>query len=223
MYRMMFIIGLILCILFFFLSLYIFWKNGIAKIIGDMTGVNAKRAMTRMKKEREEKRALQKNVTPKEIDLNTARLLEEMTYKEENESLKTKQPVLETTEKNAESSKKRISGFFEEEEDMMVLGGRNDKRVSAGDEEVKAEEHAESLDEPETGVLSSDAYQILLGDVEQTTLLSEDATDVLTEEQTMILQEEEGTEILTQEETEILLQEETTILEQEGETDVLFK
>ena len=198
MYRMMFIIGLISCIFFFLVSVVIFVKNDIVKIIGDITGINAKRAMSRMQKEKEEKKTLHKSNGIRDLELDPSQIIEEIKFNkealEENE-----QDENSLIQEHHEMQKNTPNGsmqmLFDEEEDMLVLGGRMQRRVSAGTD-LQSEMEGSDPEEPETGVLSAEDFRSILDNEEQTELLAEDITDVLTEDNTVILEQEGETDVL---------------------------
>lgn len=231
MYKMMFIIGLISCIFFFLVSVVIFVKNDIIKIIGDITGINAKRAMSRMQKEKEEKKALHKSNDIRDMELDPSQIIEEITFNKEDLEEKEQDEnslIQERHEVQKNTPNGSMQVLFEEEEDMLVLGGRMQRRVSAGTD-LQSEMEGLNMEEPETGVLSAEDFRSILENEEQTEFFAEGFTDALTEEEPVILSDDttdvlmEETVILSEDATDVLTEDNTVILEQEGETDVLYK
>lgn len=60
-YKLIFLISAIICAVFFIISLVLFIKFNIPKVIGDITGITAKRAVKRMM---EESKNRERNTTP---------------------------------------------------------------------------------------------------------------------------------------------------------------
>lgn len=225
----MFVSGLICFVVFLLLSMILFVKNDIAKIVGDLTGWNAKHTIRKMTKLKMDKaKADQESGLGKEISVRTAELFDDI-IKDDNESSgevvqeknhvenAKKTEMIMNTEKTSSEN-----GIFQAEEDMTVLGGEAFKRVSSKTREEDVFYEAENLEEPETGILSSASYERMLSgmnnkktslDEEQTAALIGESTaeEELVVDDTMVLETEvdmEGTEIL---------EEFTSVLPKKGE------
>ncbi len=143
MYKIMFYVGLIGAIIFLVVSIILFVRNNVAKVIGDVTGWNTKRAMKEIEKMRAEEPSVDmhvevRNAAAREVDIlledeKTALLphdREETTLLEEVATLLAEGETSLLTEKLSEEKagiwNKVIDnssvpvGFFEVEESVTV-------------------------------------------------------------------------------------------------------
>lgn len=244
MYEAMFYIGLVLFIIGFIVTAILFVRNDVAKIIGDLTGYNAKKAVEKIQREREEKKQ------PTGEDLSEVGKKDNRRKLRKDEKTDVlppvlnaeKEEILSTDLKNSESSEEGndiatagFEGVFETEEDVTVFGGEVvthmpttvlSEKTSSQEDSVKPEEIPEFskastkvLKENNSGVhILPNGINALASDEELEKMLAEEENGILPEEETGILTEETG--ILTEEETGILAGEETDLLTAE-ENDLL--
>ncbi|MDD6071118.1 MAG: hypothetical protein PUC12_09965 [Clostridiales bacterium] len=236
MYEAMFYIGLVLFIIGFIVSVILFIRNDVAKIIGDLTGYNARKAVEKIQREREGKKQPAGEDLSEVGKKNNRRKLrkDEKTDVLPLVSNTEKAETLSADLKNTKSSKKvedmetaGFEGVFETEEDVTVFGGEVvthmpttvlSEESSSQDVSVKPEEIPELskastkvLKENNSGVhILPNGINALASDEELAKMLAEEENGILTEEETGILTEETG--ILTEEGTDILVGEETDIL-----------
>lgn len=235
MYEAMFYIGLVLFIIGFIVTAILFVRNDVAKIIGDLTGYNAKKAVEKIQREREEKKQ------PTGEDLSEVGKKDNRRKLRKDEKTDVlppvlnaeKEEILSTDLENAGSSEKvndiataGFEGVFETEEDVTVFGGEVvthmpttvlSEEASSQEDSVKPEKIPELskastkvLKENNSGVhILPNGINALASDEELEKMLAEEENGILPEE-TGILTEETG--ILTEEETGILAGEETDLL-----------
>lgn len=244
MYEAMFYTGLVLFIIGFIVTVILFVRNDVAKIIGDLTGYNAKKAVEKIQREREKKKQPAREDLSEVGKKNNRRKLR----KDEKTDVlppvlnAEKEEILSTDLENAGGSEKvndiataGFEGVFETEEDVTVFGGEVvthmpttvlSEEASSQDVSVKPEEIPEFskastkvLKENNSGVhILPNGINALASDEELEKMLAEEENGILPEEETGILTEETG--ILTEEETGILAGEETDLLTAE-ENDLL--
>lgn len=247
MFNLMFYGGLILAMICLILSVILFIKNDVGKLIANVTGWSAKFAVMKMNKEKQEKIA--KNEKEEKSVLAEKSAKTEKTSKEKTAKKKSRFRL----------AKEPMADIFQMEEEIMVL---------AGDKAVKRK----PLSRKEQKIVSSELSEVLRsttpvfddknveqntetdGEVQikekkstsrserrrrrlealnnpETAVLSDEPTDILEEEETVVLQARDlPTDILEEEETDVLQEidlptdvledEETDILEDE-ETEVL--
>lgn len=188
MYKIMFVSGLVLFVLFLLISVILFIKNDIATIMGELTGLRAKRTIRKMLKAKSEKaKAMKESHLGEEILVRTSDLIEEMTKKDGEEKNRTEEiDASGVDEKSQEELKKEApaaksvlmdmandassqenGSVFESEEDMTVLGGEAFKRVSSKNSVEDITYEAENLEDPETGILSKESYLEMMKSSEQ--------------------------------------------------------
>lgn len=236
MYEAMFYIGLVLFIIGFIVTAILFVRNDVAKIIGDLTGYNAKKAVEKIQREREEKKQ------PTGEDLSEVGKKDNRRKLRKDEKTDVlppvlnaeKEEILSTDLKNSESSEEGndiatagFEGVFETEEDVTVFGGEVvthmpttvlSEKTSSQEDSVKPEEIPEFskastkvLKENNSGVhILPNGINALASDEELEKMLAEEETGILTEETGILTEEETG--ILAGEETDLLTAEENNLL-----------
>lgn len=231
MYRIMFISGLVCFCVFLLISMVLFVKNDIAKLIGDLTGWNAKRTIRKMNKEKMDKaKADQESGLGNNISVRTSELFDDIIKKDEpgdknQAASESKTKTEERISEPVEDKKPSVSnGIFQAEEDMTVLGGEAFKRVSSKTREEDVSYEAEDLEDPETGILSNSSYADMLdtmsthmtsGKMEEVTsplVGDKDKTEEMIVDETMVLE----TEVEVEEGT-VVLEEFTSVLSEKGE------
>lgn len=159
MYQIMFYVGLGCSILFFILSCILFVRNNVAKLIGDVTGWNAKRAIKEINKKGAEEISKKEAIRPE-----TSKVLiqnEEVTTGMLKKPEETEEEKTDVLASNAQLSQ-------DEETDILNLEPEMDQET-----ELLREEETELLAEEETDVLVESATEFLI---------QEEATDILYEE-----------------------------------------
>lgn len=214
MYEIMYYAGMILAVVFLIASVILFIRNKVWKLIGDVTGWNARRAIKRLRQKGAEDTSKTEAIKPETSKVlvhkaTTTGTLQAMTELEESERLK--RTAKKRKQRNSRLRKEQgtallqqenvdTSSIFEVEEEVTVLAGAaNPNRIP----------EAEAMD-TYTTVLSSEESGI-------------DA-EVPEEEEitTKLYREDEPTELLQDEPTTLLSHEgdeQTTLLTREGDED----
>lgn len=215
MFKIMFFTGLAFTIVFLILSVILFVKNNVAKLIGDVTGWNAKRAIKKINERGTEEisktQAIKSEVS--KVLIHSADTTKPIHKKLE---LKPKQSIMAAIHEAQGKSAKEV---FKAEEEMIVLAGKEitgtqqKKKITKQgilEGKTKMSEVAVSVPDAEsesTGVFSDEAATVLDE--------ADEATEILAEEVTTVL--DEGDEA-----TALLAEEVTTVLGEEDEqTEVL--
>jgi len=208
MFKVMFYGGLALAVICLILSVVLFIKNDVAKLIGDVTGWNARRAIKKLNKKGAE------DVSKTEaIKTEVSKVLVHSAS-----TTGTLQTVTNTSDKLAEPKKRRksrrsmpedektdilqqipaperpVREIFQPEEEMIVLAGNEETSLLADNEETSVlsgdEETSLLADNEETSVLSGDEETSLLADNEETSVLSGNPQDAMKEATTILIREE---------------------------------
>lgn len=216
MFRLMFLAGLAFTILFLLLSIILFVKNDVAKLIGDITGWNARRAIkkinTRGAEEISKTQAIKTEVS--KVLVHSVDTTNPIHKKLE---LKPKQSIMAAIH---EAQGKPVEEVFRAEEEMIVLAGQE---VAGAEGEKMADDEITTIlgEEDETTVLPKEEGTAASGEEnELTAVLEEEVTTVLGEgeELTAVLGEELTTVLSEGDElTAVLGKELTTVLSQENE------
>ena len=219
MYQIMFYVGLTLALIFLVISIVLFVRNHVAKLIGDVTGWNAKRAIKKIY-EKEEDGKSQRDFSAKKQETvhkrgsTSARSASREKGEGKSIAVVPKVPKVEVAPNQSileaiqESSDYSAANIFEVEEEMMVL---------ATDSGV---DNTETGDEATTLLVEQGVTNPLEGD-ETSVLVDEETTLLMGEEETTLLADEETTLLMGEEETTLLVDEETTLLMGEEETTLL--
>lgn len=209
MFRIMFLAGLAFTILFLLLSIILFVKNDVAKLIGDITGWNARRAIKKINT-----RGAEEISKPQAIKTEVSKVLVH--------SVDTTNPIHKKLELKPKQS---IMAAIHEaqgkpvEEEMIVLVGQE---VAGAEGEKMADDEITAIlgEEDETTVLPKEEGTAASGEEnELTAVLEEEVTTVLGEgeELTTVLGEEPTTVLSEGDELTAVLGEELTTVLGEGE------
>ena len=227
MFKIMFFTGLAFTIVFLILSVILFVKNNVAKLIGDVTGWNAKRAIKKINERGTEEisktQAIKSEVS--KVLIHSADTTKPIHKKLE---LKPKQSIMAAIHEAQGKSAKEV---FKAEEEMIVLAGKEitgtqqKKKITKQgilEGKTKMSEVAVSVPDAEsesTGVFSDEAAAVLDEADEATEILAEEVTTVLDEgdEATALLAEEVTTVLGEGDEATALLAEEVTTVLGEGD------
>ena len=233
MYEIMYYAGMVLAVVFLVATIILFIRNKVWKLIGDVTGWNAKRAIRHLQRKGAEDTSKTEAIRPETSKVlvhktTTTGTLQAVPESEESEHL---QQVGKTRKKKQhnfrlhkeertsllQKEKTDTDSIFEVEEDVTVL---------AGAENPNQMPEAEATD-TYTTVLSSREAGEATEEEEVTTKLycEEDTAELSQDEQTDVLQsgEDEETTLLSyegDEQTTLLTREgdeETTLLTREGD------
>lgn len=200
MFRIMFLTGLAFTILFLLLSIILFVKNDVAKLIGDVTGWNAKRAIKRINEKGAEEISKTQAIKT-EVSNVLVRSADTTKPIHKKLELKPKQSIMAAIH---EAQGKSVEEVFQAEDEMIVLAGK----------EVAGTEPERIMEDELTAVLGEgDELTTVLGEGDGlTTVLEEgdELTTTLGEEITTVL--EEGNELTT-----VLGEDTTTVLDKEDE------
>ena len=246
MYEVMFYGGTALAIVFFLTSVGLFIHNKVWKLIGDVTGWNARRAIKRLDKKGAEDTSKTEAIKPEVSKVlvhkaTTTGILQTDSELDESEGLKTsaknKKPWKRRKKADSgtavlQQDTAQSDSIFEVIEDMMVLAGNPNENIIP--DAMQEEEYTTLLSQGDTGCeteedeittkLCQARVSEELPEDEPTDILSGDngeITDVLTTEEATDLLMREGDEATT-----LLMREgdeATTLLTREGdeETSVL--
>lgn len=147
MYEIMYYAGMILAIICFIASVVLFIRNKVWKLIGDVTGWNAKKAIKRLNQKGAEDTSKTEAIKPETSKIlvhkaTTTGTLQAMPELEESERLKRSAKSKKKKQRNLRMRKEEgtallqqesanANSVFEVEEDMVVLAGAaNKNRVS---------------------------------------------------------------------------------------------
>ena len=229
MYEVMFYGGTALAIVFFLASVVLFIRNKVWKLIGDVTGWNARRAIKRLDKKGAEDTSKTEAIKPEVSKVlvhkaTTTGILQAEPEQDESEGLKTptKNKKAWRHRKKADSGTAVLqqdtaesNSVFEVLEDMVVLAGSPNDNVTSG--EIPEQEYTTLLSQDDTGhETEEDEITTKLYQADVSAELSEDEpTDILSGDNgeiTDVLATEEATDILVQEGDEA-----TSLLVREGD------
>lgn len=188
MFRIMFLVGLVFAILFLLLSIILFIKNDVAKLIGDVTGWNARRAIKKINARGAEE-VSKTQAIKKEVSNVLVHNEDTPDSAHEKLDLKPRQSIMAAIQEAQGKSMKEVSKI---EKEMIIL---------AEPATISREEQGVADEEFTTVLGGEDGLTTVLGE-EVTTLLSADdeVTTVLGGEMTTVLREgDEGTTVLRQE------------------------
>ena len=238
MFRIMFLTGLAFTILFLLLSIILFVKNDVAKLIGDVTGWNARRAIKRINEKGAEEISKTQAIKT-EVSNVLVRSADTTNPIHKKLELKPKQSIMAAIH---EAQGKSVEEVFQAEDEMIVLAGQETagtEQEKMMDDEVTSILGAEDVttvlpgeenelttvlgdgDELTTVLGEGDELTTVLGEGDElTTTLGEEVTAVLDEgnELTAVLGEDattvldEGNEL-----TAVLGEDATTVLDEEDE------
>lgn len=230
MYEVMFYGGTALAIVFFFISVVLFIRNKVWKLIGDVTGWNARRAIKRLDKKGAEDTSKTEAIKPEVSKVlvhkaTTTGILQADPEQDGSEGLKTptKNKKAWRHRKKAESGTAVLqqdtaenNSVFEVIEDMVVLAGSPNENATSG--EIPEQEYTTLLSQDDTGrETEADEITTKLYQADVSAEFSEDEpTDILSGDNgeiTDVLATDEATDILVQEGDE----EATTLLAREGD------
>lgn len=186
MYEIMFYGGTICAVFFFVMSLILFVKNNVWKLIGDVTGWNARKAMRRLDKKGAENlsktEAIKTEVSKVLVrKATTTGMLQELPEEGEQEEtgkrVGKRRKFRKKTEEHTQllqQEAETTSSVFEVEEDMVVLAGGLNDRQSAEQEEYTTLLQQDTENEEEVTTK-------LYGDDEPTEILQDDLQDEVTQ------------------------------------------
>ena len=210
MYEIIFYAGTVLACLFLIISIVLFVKNGVWKLIGDVTGLNAKRAIRKLDKKGAEDTSKTEAINQEVSKVLVHRATTTGSLQAVTESVKKEKPRRvdrkkirkrrikeeKTTLLQDEEQKENNNSIFEVEDEIIVLAGEEKTRV-VNPEAVTGE--YTTLLAQEDSVYAIDEDEIttkLYAEDAATDLLSlDDVTDVLSTEedqQTTLLMPEGG-------------------------------
>lgn len=156
MYQIMFYAGLGCSVLFFILSIIVFVRNNVAKLIGDVTGINAKRAIKELNKKGAESISKTEAIRPE-----TSKVLVQ------NEDMST--------------GGLRNSELEQEEDKTDVLTVDKEASQDEKTDILNSDMKTELLADGETELLMDEETDVLVGGATEF-LMQEEATEVLFEE-----------------------------------------
>lgn len=202
MFRIMFLTGLAFTILFLLLSIILFVKNDVAKLIGDVTGWNARRAIKRINEKGAEEISKTQAIKT-EVSNVLVRSADTTNPIHKKLELKPKQSILAAIH---EAQGKPVEEVFQAEDEMIVLAGKE----VAGTEQEKTTVLPGEENELTAVLGEGDELTTVLSEGDElTTVLEEgdELTTTLGEEETTVL--DEGNEL-----TAVLGDEVTTVLDE---------
>ena len=211
MFQIMYYAGLALTLIFLVLSIVFFVKNNVAKLIGDVTGWNARKAIKVINKKGAEEKSKTQAI---KSDVSKVLVRDEGSSEQTQNPMekKTKRSTTETVRETENGLGGEPAGSFQVEEDMVVLAD--------SDEEVTT--LLETGDEA-TAVLAEEETTLLETGEEETTVLAEEETTLLQagEEETTVLAEEETTLLQAGDEETTVLTEQETVMVADGSNSIL--
>lgn len=242
MYEIMYYAGMILAVVFLIASVILFIRNKVWKLIGDVTGLNARRAIKRLRQKGAEDTSKTEAIKPETSKVlvhkaTTTGTLQAMTELEESERLKRTAKTKKRKQRNSRLRKEQgtallqqenvdTSSIFEVEEEVTVLAGAaNPNRIPEAEAMytyttvLSSEESGIDAEVPEEEEITTKLYR----EDEPTELLQDEPTDVLqsdTDEETELLVETATDQLVSEDEaTELLTgqDEPTTLLSHEGD------
>ncbi|HCJ08581.1 MAG TPA: hypothetical protein DHV96_09570 [Lachnospiraceae bacterium] len=230
MYEIMYYAGMILAVVFLIASVILFIRNKVWKLIGDVTGLNARRAIKRLRQKGAEDTSKTEAIKPETSKVlvhkaTTTGTLQAMTELEESERLKRTAKTKKRKQRNSRLRKEQgtallqqenvdTSSIFEVEEEVTVLAGAaNPNRIPEAEAMdtyttvLSSEESGIDAEVPEEEEITTKLYR----EDEPTTLLSHEG-----DEQTTLLTREgdEDTTLLVREGDDV-----TTLLAKERDED----
>lgn len=159
MYQIIFYVGLSGAIIFFLLSVLLFIKNDVAKLIGDVSGWNAKRAIKRLNQEGVEDISKKDAIRP-----DTSKIL----VRSEGGSVSTDEKT-DILDQSTDVLYEEVTDVLNPVDDALVLNQADETDI------LRPEEETDILRQSgETDVLSRDG--------ETDVLIRDEATDILYEE-----------------------------------------
>lgn len=245
MFKVMFYGGLALAVICLILSVALFIRNDVAKLIGDLTGWNARKAIKKINKKGTEKvsktEAIKTEVSQVLIrsasttgTLQTATNTSGLLVRKKKEKAprrrwskrlqEEKTDILKNPSVPYESEKE----VFQAEENLIVSEGSGIAQTGPKREETQHSifetGNRKLIQENGTGVLTEDETSVLNAENEFTGLLTEEATDLLQGENSkVLLAAEDTTDILnTENAKDILSLDETTDLLTMGDATVML-
>ncbi len=244
-YQIMFYGGLILAIISIILAIVLFFKLNIGKVVGDLTGYNAKHDIKLIREngiESGSKKSKIKDMTTKLLvkEQNTSTTatirrdyISNKNKKSDSSTDKIKlMQDLEADKKKQEYAKKKAQETFRGNgvyRSGAISESLSDETQIIKDTTVKEKESGFTVIEEATSLLSEEiGSNILVSDEEREILLNsqekEIDTDILDSEDeiTDVLFNEESTSVLTDDVTDVLLDEEGTSVLTDDVTDVLL-
>ena len=232
MYQWMFYIGLTLALVFLVISIILFFRNNVAKLIGDVTGWNAKRAIKKIYEKDAEGQSEQLAFASKGFSQKTGKVeRSDKIKKPSGQRNISKGPQVEVVPNQSileaiqESSNYSAENVFQVEDEMMVLAtdsGVEDLQDGDAVTTLLVDHNVTNpLTGDETSVLGEEETSLLIGDEETTLLTSEETTLLTGDEETTLLTSEETTLLAGDEETTLLTSEETALLAGDEETTLL--
>lgn len=219
MFTFMFYGGLILAVICLILSIILFIKNDVAKLMADITGWSAKAAVKKMNNQKASMNSNKKEMNPlqklKEFFRNLK--TEETTVLMDNSvkrdgSVKTAKPAAKPVVQN-KATKEQVENIFQAEEDMVVLAGKK-----AGTAPLFSKAGKDSAENELEEMLSGGPIRLSHGSGDA---MSE-VDDILYGKERKPAAQKESTLVLGTQATDVLGEGErlTTLLES-GSTDVL--
>ena len=194
MYEIMFYAGTVLASLFLIISIVLFVKNGVWKLIGDVTGLNAKRAIKKLDKKGAEdtskteainqevsKVLVHRATTTGSLQAVTESVEKEKPRRVDRKKIRKRRIKEEkTTLLQDEAQKENHNSIFEVEDEMIVLAGEEKTRV-VNPEAVTGEYTTLLTQEDSVNAMDEDEITTKLYAEDATTdvLSSDDVTDVL--------------------------------------------
>lgn len=165
MYQIIFYVGLSGAIIFFLLSVLLFIKNDVAKLIGDVSGWNAKRAIKRLNQEGVEDISKKDAIRPA-----TSKIL----VRSEGGSVSTDEKT-DILDQSTDVLYEEVTDVLNPVDDALVLNQADETDILRPEEEtdvLRSEEETDVLRQSgETDVLSRDG--------ETDVLIRDEATDIL--------------------------------------------
>ncbi len=188
MYEIMFYVGLVLALFFLIISIILFVRNHVAKLIGDVTGWNAKKAIRAMNEKNSvnarseltgplevKEVATEVGMTAEGNDEETALLAGEetalLTEEEETTLLAGEETTLLTEEEETTLLAGEETTLLMEEEETTLLAGEETTLLSADEE---------------TALLTGEETALLAADAGQRRPKADSLTELLAEETTCV-------------------------------------
>lgn len=199
MFKVMFYGGFVLAVICLILSIVFFIRNDVAKLIGDVTGWNARKAIRKLNKKGAEdiskteaiKTEVSKVLVHSASTTGALHIMSDASDKPAEPKKRRKSrrgmPGDEKTDVLSEKPivDRPVREIFQPEEDMIVLAGCETTKEGNSAGSV----YSALVDNEETGVLSGDEETDLLADNEKTSVLpGDEETDLLADgEKTSVL------------------------------------
>ncbi len=197
MYEIMFYAGTVLACLFLIISIILFIKNGVWKLIGDVTGLNARRAIKKLDKKGAEdtskteaihqevsKVLVHRATTTGSLQAVTESIEKEKSRRSERKKTRKrhakeeKTTLLQNTQEQANGN-----NIFEVEDEMIILAGDQKERITEENEAeyttLLASANSANIMNENTDEITTKLYA---EDATTDVLSSDDVTDVLSTE-----------------------------------------